>query len=134
MICARCEQLEERVAWLESELGLQRDNDTYAKLRAYSRAVVPGYSNTAARFIMALYGARGRVVSRFALLEAMPPRNGGEDERSLNILSVWACWARKVVGRDGIEALWGRGYRLTPIGMARVAEIVGAAAASKVAA
>lgn len=123
-MCQRCEELEERVAWLESELGLQRDADVEARMLAAfpHQAGVPYHPSRrgALRALLALYQAKGRPVTHLQILEAVPPANGGDDERTSNLVATWVCVARRIVGRDAIESVWGKGYRLTPTGLARV--------------
>jgi hypothetical protein len=119
MSCAHCADLEERVAWLESELGIQTEASLVERIRAAIPRGTPGRVSTA-RLVAALYRAHGRVVSRAQLLEALPPKAGGEDERAPEIINVWAAWARKALGRGAVACAWGVGYRLTPEGMERV--------------
>lgn len=132
-MCARCEELEERVAWLEGELSQQLSDDAHQRLR---NAMLLGCAAArdssgragAAQLVLALYAARGRVMSRLQLMEAMPPKAGGEDERDPQIVQVRVCLARKGLGHDLIENVWGRGYRLSEVGMERVAAIISLAA------
>lgn len=126
-MCQRCADLEERVAWLESELGLQSRADRLGRLRDAlhkAKGSTRCGSGGATRLLLALYAAKGKPVSRFGLMEASPPANGEEDERDTKILDVWVCHARKLVGRDGIRNVYGFGFRLTETGMARVASIL----------
>lgn len=124
-MCDRCEELEERVAWLESELGLQQAADLFDRLR--SAMSIPGPSYVGRRgpvaLISALYAARGRTMSRLQLAEALPPTRAG-DERGEKIIDVWVCFARKCLGADAVANVWGKGYRLTAEGMTRVAAIL----------
>ena len=127
MSCARCEQLEEEVAFLKSELGQGTADGDLQALRMAMRHVAGrnriGRSSPAA-VVLTLYRAHGRILSKHQLMEALPPRAGGDDDRIPKIVDVWVCRARIGIGRDSIENVWGRGYRLTPVGMARVAEIL----------
>lgn len=125
--CQRCAHLEERVAWLESELGIQRDAAKREALRRETVARSPHKFGRggAADVVLALYEARGRVMSFGQILEAVPPRRGGSDERRADLVKVFVCVARKTIGKDAIDTIWGVGYRLTPAGMRRVAQIVG---------
>jgi len=123
-MCQRCEELEERVAWLESELGLQRAADVFAKIRAAMPAVVHGnLRGRATGLVTALYKAEGRTMTSYQIMEALPALSG-IDERDPGIVKVWVCAARKTLGRDSIETVWGRGYRMTPAGLARVKAIL----------
>lgn len=124
--CDRCAELAERIAWLESELGVQRDGDGLQNLRVYMLAqpVPRAYKVKSANFVMALFQAKGRLLTRDQMMIAVPPASGGEDERWPKIVDVWACHARRCLGREMIENVWGKGYRLSPAGMALVASIV----------
>lgn len=129
MTCARCEELEERVAWLESELGIQRDATDYARLRiAMKRASPAGAGGWSRRsgvlLVMALLQANGRVMSRLQLLEAIPPADRGDDDRSPKIIDVWVCCARRAFGADLIDTVMGRGYRLSEVGSERIRAIL----------
>lgn len=123
-MCERCPELEERIAWLEGELGLQRRTEVFNALRA---PAAPGTRssftrNQSAELLAALYAADGRTLNRYQLLEAIPSPSG--KDRDAKIVDVWVCWARKHLGKDAIDNVWGRGYRLSPLGMARVAALI----------
>lgn len=128
MTCARCEELEAEIAYLKGEAGEAARLDELDRLR---RGIVHlqtrnkvGRRGTAL-LIMALYRANGRSLSSLQILEQIPPQDHAvDDDRRTNLVSVWVCWARKSLGSDAIENAWGRGYRLSPAGMARVAEIL----------
>lgn len=120
--CPHCEELRERVAWLESELGLQREADILVKIRAALPAGITSKPQVA-QTIAALYAAKGRPMTRFQLLEAVPPKWDNEN-RCENIVSVWVSHARKALEFESIGTVWGRGFYLTPIGMAKVAGII----------
>jgi DNA-binding response OmpR family regulator len=115
MMCAHCEDLAERVAYLESELALREDADELRKLR-----VAFGVRPSAARLIRALFNAKGRPVTRWQLLEQIP----GNEDRNLKIIDVYVCHLRKVFGREGIENIWGQGYRLSGEAALRVGAIL----------
>lgn len=122
--CERCAELAERIAWLESELGLQRDADGFARLRA--AIPVGGPQSRAAgvaRLLGALFSARGRTLSCGQIVERIPSPSGNED-RDTKLAAVYVCDARRTFGRGIIETVWGKGYRLTPSGMALVASIL----------
>lgn len=126
-MCDRCHELLERVAWLESELGIQTDATNINILRKYmfERARGPTRHMGAASLVMALYRANGRVMSKDQLLDAVPPRyNTGPDERGTKIIDVWVCFARKAFGPGAIETMWGGGYRLTENGRQTVENIL----------
>lgn len=122
-MCDRCPELEERIAWLESELGVQQAADMHQRLRRGLGHSAPR-ANGATRLISVLYAAHGRPLSYCQLLEGIPPQAGGDDERDSKIVAVWVSHARKALGRGLIETCWGYGYRLSDDGMARVAAIL----------
>lgn len=123
-MCDRCDELEEEVAYLRSELGLVRDSDVIARLRDHMRGVedAGGHRPHGAQVVAALYAAKGRPLTRLQLLDACPSRTGS-DERGTRLIDVWVYHARRSLGRDAIANVWGSGYRLTEIGMAKVGEI-----------
>jgi DNA-binding response OmpR family regulator len=124
-MCARCEELEERVAWLESELGLQTHALTLDLLRSAMNTGSTYKRKGAAALVAALYGAKGRPLDRLQLSERLP--RGGRDGRDERVVDVYICAARKELGADIIATVWGGGYRLTDTGMARVSAILSTA-------
>jgi DNA-binding response OmpR family regulator len=125
MTCARCEELEEQVAYLKSELGLSNDVETSDRLRRAMRGTYrPTHASGACGLVLALYAAKGRLRAKWSLMEAIPPRNGGDDDRNPKIIDVYVSCARKGLGHDAIETVWGRGYRMTDVGMERVRAIL----------
>lgn len=124
-MCARCDDLEEQVAYLTSELGLQVRTDAIARLRLALRAATPVHHGalSCAQMLAALYAADGRPLSRYQILEAVP--SPSDRDRDAKIVDVWVCAARKALGRELIANVWGQGYQLSPEGMERVAYIVG---------
>lgn len=111
MTCSHCEALQEEVAYLRSELGLRVDLDHQARLRQ-ALSLRP----QTARLILILHAARGRTVPRAQLEEALP----GAEDRGSNYLSVYVSFARKALGRDSIETVWGQGFRLSPATLAQL--------------
>lgn len=129
-MCARCSDLEDRIAWLESELGLQKDAETFARLHAFiAEKINPtGFGRGAKQptlMALVLYRAKGRPVSHAQLMEAIPPKNGGEDDRTENIVKVWASCVRAALGEEAMRTVYGVGYSLTATGLDAVAGIVG---------
>ena len=108
-------ELEDEVVYLRSELGLMRDDDDLAALRQ----VYP-MPRSAARLVLALRAAGQRGLTYQQLDDALPQVRGAEGERQLKVLTVWAHYARKALGFDAVETIWGRGFRLSPQGAARV--------------
>lgn len=125
-MCERCPELEERIAWLESELGVQKDAATCERIhRALCDSTNGVGKPQAAKIIRALYAAKGRPVSKFQLMEAVPPRDfTAEDERDPKLVDVLVCYARKALGGDSIANVWGKGWYLTAAGMAKVGAIL----------
>lgn len=123
--CSHCAELEEEVAWLRSELGLQQSADV--KRRLYS-AMTGGRNKDgrlqACDLVAALYSANGRPMTRMQIMEAVPSPSGNERDRDMKIVDVWVSVAKKSLGPDTIQALRGTGYYLTASGSARVAEIL----------
>lgn len=125
MMCVRCEELQERVAYLESELGIQDTADIQDRLMRALRRPDAKWTkaNGAARLIARLYAAKGKPVTTLQLLEATPAK-AIYDERNAEIVKVWICFGRKTLGKDAIVTVWGFGYRLSDTGMAQVTAIL----------
>jgi len=116
-ICNDCADKDERIAFLESELGWRKDAQRQQRLkeafdlRPKERAMLE-----------MLYGAKGAPVPRWRLENAtLEP--GDEEERlySDNVVSVYIVKLRKKLGPHSIDTLWGKGYSLTVRGMDAVA-------------
>lgn len=121
--CPRCEELREEIAYLRSELGIQREADKIQRIRsALPRRHSRGQT---AQAIVALYDAKGRPVSKLQLLDAIPPKWDGADERGESIVNVWIWHARKALGFDAVQTVYAHGFALTPVGMERVAALLG---------
>lgn len=115
MTCAHCEDLEEQVAYLESELGLRLAADELAGLRATF-----GLTPSEARAVLALHRAAGRTVTRAQVEEVMPSPTGKE-ERSRSLLSSTMFHIRRKLGPGIVETVWSAGFRITPAGQKLVA-------------
>lgn len=106
-MCARCEELEDEIAWLRSELGASVDATTLAAIRGR-------FSLTRAQaiIVMCLFNAKCRVVSFARLAEATPVgvRSGESD---CQLVRSHICRIRKVVGEDAIETVRGDGWRIS---------------------
>lgn len=108
MTCSNCTALRDRVRVLERELGLRiRDGEIGALM---SRLDVTPIE---ARVLSALYGAKGRFLTKDRLLEEA----GIASESSLK---TWICHLRKKVGENAITTAHGEGYALTVRGCAMV--------------
>ena len=137
MMCERCDEKDERIAWLESEIGIRNDAEVadrlYAALSERTKHLQGASIGRpqAAKMIAALYAVNGRAISLWMLLEAVP--SPSHKERGENLVRVWVRRARQGLGKDAIANVWGHGYRLTDAGMAAVAEILRAAPTAKAA-
>lgn len=127
MTCERCEELAEKIAWLESELGLQKHSAMIEKIKVVIPRLGPrGHSCSrpqCAEFIAALYNAKGRPVSNYQLCELVPTHR--TVDRNIAVTKVWVYGARRALGVHAVRTARGFGYQLTPEGMAQVAEILG---------
>ena len=107
------EELEEEVAYLRSELNTVKDERaTLAIRRTFDLAP------TETAFLLALYNVRGRTVSHWMFDEMVPPTTGRDRDPGVAAVYIWRI--RKALGRDAIKSEWGRGYFLTPSGIADV--------------
>lgn len=120
MSCARCEDLQEQVAFLKSELGIREDAEGLDRLRK-PIGVAPGV----AALILRLYDGGGKLVTYDQLHEAIPAVLTNQEDRNFRIVQVYCTRARQALGRDAIATVWGIGYRLTDVGRATVAGLVG---------
>ena len=118
MTCPHCEELEERIAYLESELGLRNSADAALSLK---RAF--GLSPACAGIVSALYYAKGKPLSTWALLE-LTSKPGRDDNRECGIIAVQVCRIRALMGKAAVQATYGFGYALAPEALARVAAIL----------
>lgn len=111
MTCAHCAQLEEEVAFLRSELG-QRYAATDVQIIADTFGLTPGVAHV----LRQLYGANGHPVTPWQIAEGLP----GIEDRDPEISRVYICRIRKALGRDAVETVRTRGYRLAPASHALV--------------
>ncbi len=119
------EDLEEQVAYLKSELGLQDRAEALQRLRLAMKLAGVSFGRMGvARLILALYAAGGRPMTRYQLLDAIPSP-GDKDDRDASLISVWVSNARKGFGPGLIANAWGNGYYLTAEGIERVALMIG---------
>lgn len=119
-MCDRCPELEERIAWLESELGLIDHTSHIAAIRKALNA-----SPSEAEIIFAMHSVKGRFVTKAWLDERVAPRMC-EERATLNSIVVWVSRLRARLGRDFIESSWGQGYRLSDRGQRLVADVLAA--------
>jgi DNA-binding winged helix-turn-helix (wHTH) protein len=131
MSCARCAELEEEIAYLKGELGIRADAEVVDRIRRgllTVRIANSGGKHQAAECLAALYAAKGRTVSPWNLMSAVPGPSRLGENRTPNIVTVWIHMCRRLLGREAIENVYGKGYRLTPAGMARVTALIRAPA------
>ena len=111
MTCPHCEELKERIAWLEAELGVQT-NQTQIRVMCSTFAM----TQTEAWYALVLWKAKGRTVDRFWLLDNRPTLERNEDGDHLNVLRVYMSKLRTLLG-PYVKSDWGKGYFLTPEGI-----------------
>jgi DNA-binding response OmpR family regulator len=116
------EELEEEVAYHRSELNEAATERNFTSLRR-AFALAP----TETRFLLALYEARGRTLSKWIFDEKVPPVTG--QDRQSNVVAVYICRIRHAIGRGAVKSEWGRGYYLTPEGAETVSRAIDGAAA-----
>jgi hypothetical protein len=126
-MCERCAELEERVAWLESELGIQGAAQRSRLLREALRDERGHRCRGGASLLAALYDAQGRPLNRQQLLDSLPTLDGQVD-RCAKVVDVYVCVIRKTLGQGIISTVFGHGYRITEAGSEMVAAILGEAA------
>ena len=120
MTCPTCEALRRRVAQLECQIALVDDEELVAQLRDRF-----GLRNQAARIALALYRAKGRVVSRNMLFAAIPPTAPGpRDLRDPHMLNVLIAYIRKALGPNSVLNIHGRGYLMSQSGLRRLDELL----------
>lgn len=110
--CDTCAELRERIAYLESELRIQADDTEFARVKSAF-----GLQPMGVRILLALWKARGGVVSVWRLEELI---RGMDGDCSENLIRVHICRMRSGIGRDAVENVWGRGYRLSGEAINRV--------------
>lgn len=106
----RIADLEARVAYLESELGLAIGLDQVHQVRR-----VLNVTQTHAHFLLTLYRRRGRSLS-YDQLDERIPSVVGRGEAPRNTIRVFALQIRRRIGADALETVEG-GYRLAPRGL-----------------
>lgn len=114
----RNDRLEEEVAFLKSELGIVKD-----KTAETAFATRWGLTGKEAKILSHLYQKKGGLASRDGVMLAV--YQGSPDEPEQKIVDVFMCKIRRKIGRDIVETIWGRGWRLTPHGVEVCAGLVG---------
>lgn len=107
--------LEERVAYLEGELGLS------IELTRIADVIKLGMWPCVARAALALHDAGGRVLSAQQILDAVPPLDRSVERGTTDMVRLLVSRVRKALGADSVATVWGLGgYRITPAGSARL--------------
>lgn len=132
MTCPHCSdriaELEDEVRHLQRELGQAVQEGVVDRISHAMRHKTGMFRPGAARVVALLWSTKGRSMSRYAILEACPPvkePHADPLDRGANLVAVWVTFARKCLGPAAIETIYGKGYRLTPEGMAAVDAILG---------
>lgn len=112
--CPNCARLREEIAQLRRELAYEVDLERVEEVRVGFEI-----SPQEAQVLMGLYHAKGRALSHDQMLDTVPAR-GGLERESGKIPAVYVSRLRRRLGEGIINTVWGRGYRLTPEGVAVV--------------
>lgn len=114
-------ELEDEVAFLRSELGLQVEDSAVANLCAAFKL-----TQMEARTLLLLQSVGGRVVTPVFWSEAVEPyrRAGGDGVRDL---AVYIVRIRRRLGKAAIHNAWGKGYSITAVGQQLIEQARGAA-------
>jgi DNA-binding response OmpR family regulator len=114
------EKLEEELAYFKRALKVEQSENRLAKL---SKAF--GFTPSEAKLALALYDRAGRMITKEFTLEILYPNPDEAAEQK--IVDVFICKIRtKLIYRCGdqkpIDTVWGRGYQMSPAGMAIFAQ------------
>ncbi|HEV2365195.1 MAG TPA: helix-turn-helix domain-containing protein [Caulobacteraceae bacterium] len=110
------EDLEAENAWLRAQLAERAEAEEVAHVACALRL-----PPTPALLLLFLQRRGHRYTSKAFLDEIFP--TDGDEGRAPNTWSVHVWRIRRALGFDAVETLWGFGYRLTPTGRARLAEV-----------
>lgn len=118
--------LEEQIEVLRQEIEDLREWVMRRPLtNTVNRLVLAGFTRNCAIFTAALYEARGHSLSRDEVEQLLPTRSGHYLDRAPKTVDVMLHRIRKILGKDAIKTIWGRGFMMTPTGIATVAKLVG---------
>jgi DNA-binding response OmpR family regulator len=109
MTCPRCETLARELAELRGSIGALEDDSAPTVARRFRMSFMD------ARLTMRLYAAAGRSVQTYALEEELLG-----DDPAPETLRVHIYRIRQALGGDAIETVRDVGYRLTPLGRAKI--------------
>lgn len=110
-VCEERDVLKEELAYERSERRGGMDETT--RLR-----VALGVPLAVAAMLLTL--RRGGPVARENLLDSLPRPQGRDSDRQPNLVDVYACRIRRLLGNETLRTIWGFGYQLTPDGIAAV--------------
>lgn len=122
------ERLASKCAALEHELEKAREEIKFLRRQVNVQAETSVVDTLARMFKLtlqeaallgALYEARGRTLSKWALEESLPKGDIMRD-RDIKIVDVVVCKLRRKVGAAAIDTLWGRGYGISAVGLERI--------------
>ena len=111
----RIAELEAEVAYFKGELGLAVDVDRLDRLR-----LVIGLTPLEMRLMLALAAGKGRAMSRALIAESLPETWG--TGRDIKIVDTLVSKIRRKLGVEVIGTIPGFVYRITPEGLALIAE------------
>lgn len=121
MPCKRCEELQERIAWLEDELGMREQ-------AAQTRSLTSAFNLTLAEawYVTVLWSAKGRTLTKHWLEDNQPATGKTHQRRceSDSRVRVHMMRIKKKVGEGVIASDWGSGYYLTKHGMEVIGKIL----------
>lgn len=120
-MCSACAELREENAHLRRQLGLAKDQAAIYEIARRFRL-----TRQQATLVSSLYAAKPRPLSVGVIEDLI---RDGEGDGAKLVQSVVSTVRRKV-GQDFVETVWGQGYRLSPIGQARVYQILHAGVAA----
>lgn len=108
--CQRCEDKDAELEYLRGELALVDNIEAERRLRVSARLE----GNTEPRILLHLMRCRHHTATRLQLADLL-----GEDTNP-KAMDVFLSRIRGRLGHDLIETIWGQGFRLTEVGMARL--------------
>ena len=124
MTCPSCQKhlreldsLRRQVRQLRSQLELPTEDVSWTIQRTCGVHLTPQEADT----LTLLYAAKGAVVAREYLYDNIPAT--GERTADSRLLPTIICRLRQKLGRHIIENMWGKGYCLTPRGVALVDDL-----------
>lgn len=121
-ITAEIHGLTQKVAILEAEnadlkraLGQSHDATRIDALRRKWR-----FTTREAEYVLTLYAAHPRVMTKGALMDALYLDRTNEPE--IKIIDIWACKIRRKAGF--LHTVWAQGYRLSDAALIQIGEAI----------